>query len=121
MCASISPLVIIGNFFLLASFISGLFFLIAEEITTIVAVLRFCFLCPINILIFSFFNLSIFLFKDKSLPCTLNPFPFIMRESPLIPIPPIPIKWIISVFANSIFIYNIYYFLINTNPSILII
>ena len=35
---------------------------------TIVAFLRFCFFCPIKTFIFSFFSLSIFLFKDKSLP-----------------------------------------------------
>ena len=60
----------------------------------------------IKIFILSFFNLSIFLFKTKSLPWTLNPFPFIIKESPLIPIPPIPTKCTISVFANSIFINN---------------
>ena len=121
MWANIFPLVIIGKFFLFASIISGLFFFIADEITTIVAFFKFCFFCPIKIFIPSFFNLSTFLFEFKSLPCTLNPFPFIIKESPLIPIPPIPTKWTISVFANSIFIYYIQYFLININPSILVI
>ena len=105
-CANILPLLIIGKFFLFASIISGLFFFIAEDTTTIVASLRFCFFCPIKILIFSFLSLSTFLFRLKSLPWTLKPLPFIIKESPLIPIPPIPTKWIISVFAISIFIYN---------------
>ena len=49
-------------------FLFSLFFLIAEETTTIVAFLRFCFFCFIKTLILSFLSLSIFLFKDKSLP-----------------------------------------------------
>ena len=102
--ANILPLVIIGSFFLLASMYSELFFFIAEEITAIVAFFKFCFFWPIKTFIFSFFNLSIFLFDDRSLPCTLNPLPFIIKESPLMPIPPMPMKWITSVFANSIFI-----------------
>ena len=57
-----------GKFFFFASNNSGLFFLIADETTTIVAFLRFCFLWPIKTLIFSFLNLSIFLFKAISLP-----------------------------------------------------
>ena len=43
-CASISPLVIIGKFFRIASIILGLFFFIAEETTTIVTSFKFCLL-----------------------------------------------------------------------------
>ena len=42
--------------------------IIAEDITKIVALLIFCFLWPIEIFIFSFFNLSIFLLLKISLP-----------------------------------------------------
>ena len=39
-----------------------------KNATIIVALLIFCFLCPIEIFIFSFFNLSIFLLLAISLP-----------------------------------------------------
>ena len=41
--ANIFPLLITGNFFLLASSNSGLLFFIAEEVTTIVTSFIFCF------------------------------------------------------------------------------
>ena len=90
---------------LVASINSGLFFFIADETTIIVALFIFCFLWPIEILILPFFNLSIFLLLEISLPWTLKPLPFIIKDKPLMPMPPIPTKWIISDLANLIFIY----------------
>ena len=57
-----------GKFFFLASFISRLLFLIAEDITKIVAFLIFDEACPKKNLILFFFNLSTFLLNDLSLP-----------------------------------------------------
>ena len=45
-----------GNCFFLAAVSSGLFFLIAEDTTSIVTLSIFCFLCPIKTLIFYFQN-----------------------------------------------------------------
>ena len=94
-----------GIFFRLACSNSELFFFIAEDFTKTVVLLRFEILCPSKTLILFFFNLSIFLFMEISLPWTLKPSSFIIKANPLIPIPPMPIKCISSVFPNLIFIY----------------
>ena len=77
-------------------------FFIADETTTIVASFKFCRECPKKILIFSFFNLSTFLLYKISLPCTLNPLPLIISARPLIPMPPIPIKYTLFIELKSI-------------------
>ena len=88
-----------------------MFFLIAEEITKIVAFLILDEEWPKKNLIRLFFNLSTFLLRDLSLPCTSKPSPIIIRANPLIPIPPIPTKCIISDFAKFIFIIYIRLFI----------
>ena len=81
----------------------------AEEITNIVAFLIFVEACPKKNLILFFLSLSIFLLSDLSLPCILKPKPFMTNAKPLIPIPPIPTKCIISDLAKLIFILKLYF------------
>ena len=101
--ANILALSKIGSFFPLAAFISKLFFLIAEDLTIIVAFEILLLLWPINILIPIFLQLSVFLFLEISLPWIAKPIIFIIWARPLIPMPPIPIKWMISLLPKLIF------------------
>ena len=89
-----------GIIFLRARANSGLFSSIAAEIITKSAAPRFSCLCPTSTFAPSAFKEVSIAESFLSEPETVKPLANIILAIPLMPEPPIPIKWIFS-FANS--------------------
>ena len=95
--ANISALLTIGIFFKLAANNSTLSSFIAEDITTILILIKFLASWPIFIFTPIFLKRSIFELLAISLPVILYPRLYKTSAIPLIPIPPIPTKWMVPI------------------------
>ena len=98
--ANISARWITGIWRSAAAITSELFFEIAELVTTTSAPVMFSARCPSKVMAPRFERRSVTLERFRSDPDTLNPRVSSTSAMPLIPIPPMPTKWILWIFAN---------------------